>query len=152
MILIECYNDEEFIRQLGFRKRQYKHQLNKGEVVKGLKKESDISVGIVDEDLKANQPSDMRFYQTIKVVGSIRLKRRDEIRYIIEISPYLEEWLYGIAKRNKIMPENYGLPKKASNVPKKPDGKFKRFVNDLMNNQDHEIKTVKQWIIEVTSA
>jgi len=62
MILIECYNDEEFVKQLGFKKRQYKHELNKGEVVKGLKRESNIGVGIVDEDLEANQPSDMRFY------------------------------------------------------------------------------------------
>ncbi len=150
MILIECYNDEELVKQLGFRKKQYKHKANKPEVVKGLGKELGISVGIVDEDLKANQPSDMRFYQTIKVVGSIKLKRRDEIRYIIEISPYLEEWLYKIAKRNQIMPENYGLPKEPSKVLKKPDEIFRRFVNDLMNNQDHEIKTVKQWIIEVT--
>jgi len=98
MILIECNNDEELIKQLGFKNKQCKHELNKGEVVKRLKRESNISIGIVDEDKEADQPSDMKFYQTIYTVGSIKLKRKDSIRFLIEISPYLEEWIYRIAK------------------------------------------------------
>jgi len=41
------------------------------------------------------------------------------------------------------------LPKKASRISKKPDEKFKRFINDLIDNQDHEIDTMKQWIDEI---
>jgi len=83
MILIECYNDEELVKQLGFKKKQYKHKANKPEVVKGLKKESGISIGIVDEDKESDQPSDMRLYQTINTIGSIKLKKKDAIKFII---------------------------------------------------------------------
>jgi hypothetical protein len=148
MILIECYNDEELVKQLGFKKKQYKHKANKPEVVKGLKKESSISIGIVDEDQEANQPSEMRFYQTINVMGSIKLKKKDTTRFLIEISPYLEEWLYKIAKRNRIIPEDYGLPKVARKLPKKPNAKFQQFINDVIGNSDYEIEAMKQWITE----
>lgn len=148
MILIECYNDEELVKQLGFKKKQYKHMANKPEVVKGLKKGSGISIGIVDEDQEANQPSDVRFYQTIDMIGSIKLKKKDAIRFLIEISPYLEEWIYRVAGRNKIIPEDYGLPKAAHNLPKKPDHKFKEFLRVLIENNDLEIKTMRQWIME----
>jgi hypothetical protein len=128
MILIECFNDEELVKQLGFVKKQYRHERNKGEVVKRLKKEPSISIGIVDEDKEADQPGDMKFYHTIDTVGSIKLKRKDAIRFLIVISPYLEEWIYGVARRNKIIPEDYGLPKVAHRLPKKPDLKFKEFL------------------------
>ena len=148
MILIECYNDEELVKQLGFKKKQYKHKANKPEVVKGLKKESSISIGIVDEDQEANQPSEMKFYQTIDIMGSIKLKKKDTTKFLIEISPYLEEWLYKIAKRNRIIPENYGLPKEAHDLPKKPDAKSRRFIKDIIDNRDHEIEVIRQWITE----
>jgi len=148
MILIECYNDEELVKQLGFMKKQYKHERNKGEVVNRLKKEPSISIGIVDEDQKANQPSEMKFYQTIDMMGSIKLKKKDAIRFLIEISPYLEEWIYKVARRNKIIPEDYGLSKDAHKLPKKPDHKFKEFLKVLIENNDLEIKTMRQWIME----
>ena len=148
MILIECFNDEELVKQLGFKKKQYKHERNKGEVVNRLKKEPSTSIGIVDEDQEANQPSEMKFYQTIKVIDSIKLKKKDAIRFIIEISPYLEEWIYRVARRSKIIPEDYGLPKDAHKLPKKPDYKFKEFLKVLIENNDLEIKTMRQWIME----
>lgn len=91
MILIECFNDEELVKQFGFKNKQYKHMANKPAVVKEMMTESGI--GIVDEDKEANQPSDMKFYHTIETVGSIKLKKKDAIRFLIEISPYLEEWI-----------------------------------------------------------
>jgi hypothetical protein len=148
MILIECNNDEELVKQLGFKNKQCKHELNKGEVVKRLNRESNISIGIVDEDQEANQPGDMKFYHTIRTVGSIKLKRKDAIRFLIIISPRLEDWIYGIARRNKIIPEDYGLPKDAHEVSKKPDHKFKEFLKVLIENNDLEIKTMRQWIME----
>jgi exoribonuclease R len=148
MILIECNNDEELVKQLGFKNKQCKHELNKGEVVKRLKRESNISIGIVDEDKEADQPSDMKFYHTIDTVGSIKLKRKDSIRFLIVISPRLEEWIYGVARRNKIIPEDYGLPKVAHRLPKKPDHKFKEFLKVLIENNDLEIETMRQWIME----
>jgi hypothetical protein len=150
MILIECNNDEELVKQLGFKNKQCKHELNKGEVVKRLKRESNtsINIGIVDEDKEADQPDDMKFYHTIDTVGSIKLKRKDSIRFLIVISPRLEEWIYGIARRNKIMPEDYSLPKDAHKLPKKPDRKFKEFLKALIENNDPEIKTMRQWIME----
>jgi hypothetical protein len=148
MILIECNNDEELVKQLGFKNKQYKHELNKGEVVKRLRKESSISIGIVDEDQEANQPGDMRFYQTINTIGSIKLMKKDAIRFLIVISPRLEEWIYRLARRNKIIPEDYGLPKDAHKLPKKPDHKFKGFLKVLIENNDLEIKTMRQWIME----
>ena len=83
MILIECFNDEELVKQLGFVKKQYKHMANKPAVVKELRVESGI--GIVDEDKEADQPSDMKFYHTIDTVGSIKLKRKDSIRFLRQI-------------------------------------------------------------------
>lgn len=126
MILIECFNDEELVKQLGFKKKQYKHERNKGEVVKGLKKEPSISIGIVDEDQEANQPSEMRFYQTIDTMDSIKLKKKDTTKFLIEISPRLEDWIYGVARRNKIIPEDYGLPKMAHKLPKKTRSQIQR--------------------------
>ena len=146
MILIECFNDEELVKQLGFVKKQYKHMANKPAVVKGLRVESGI--GIVDEDQESDQPDDMKFYHIIDTVGSIKLKRKDSIRFLIVISPRLEEWIYIVARRNKIIPEDYGLPKEARKLPKIPDHKFKEFLKILIENNDSEIKTIRQSITE----
>jgi len=51
-------------------------------------------------------------------------------------------------RRNKIIPEDYGLPKAARKLPKIPDHKFKEFLKVLIENNDLEIRTMRQWIME----
>ena len=68
---------------------------------------------------------------------------------LIQISPYLEEWLLNRAKRNKIKPKKFNLPddpEKLHKIPKlKKNRNFQKFLEKLIDI-DTEIQTLKKWI------
>jgi hypothetical protein len=153
MIFLECNTDEFLIKRLGFSRKQISHQKCKGEVIKRVGKMA-TAVGVIDEDKPFGQSNELKKYKEKKSSGNIKLLQRgnDKQKRLIQISPYLEEWLLNRAKRNKIKPKDFNLP----DDPKKLHGltmleknkNFREFLQKLIDT-DPEIQTLKKWIKEV---
>jgi hypothetical protein len=155
MIVLECNNDEFLIKSLGFPGKRIAHQRCKGEVVKKVSKSS-TAIGIIDEDNKINEPREMKNYEQVsenKTNQGIKLFQRkaDKQKKLVQISPYLEHWLLNRAKRNKINPKDYNLPKDPKKLHLYPNigrnKNFQKFLKKLIDT-DPEIQTLKKWIEE----
>jgi len=153
MIFLECNNDELLIKSLGFQRKGISHERCKGEVVKKVGKSSS-AVGIIDEDIKANEPREMNNYMEVserKANRNIKLlqKKDDKQKILVQISPYLEHWLLNCAKRNKIKPKDFNLPDDPQKLHAMTNldrnKKFQEFLEKLIET-DTEIQTLKKWI------
>ena len=154
MIFVECHNDRELIYRMGFRPDQVEHEFGRSRVLNRMM-DAQKAVGVIDEDPQAGVPEYLREeYAEKDVVGKIRLlveKRNDE-KMIIEISPYLEKWLYDIAGRKKILPESFDLPidpeRLHSMSLKRNMQSYQRFLVALRKAKDDELSTLEKWIKE----
>lgn len=152
MIVLECNNDEFLVKNLGFSKKQVRHESCKGKVLKKIRI-TPHAVGMVDEDPQSTPPREMQEYIKIKSGEGIRLfrKKNDQKKKLVLISPYLEHWLLDRAKQNKIKPKDYALPdnpKKLHNITHAEKNKnFREFIRTLIS-ADKEIHTLKKWLEE----
>ena len=156
MIIVECYKDQALVYRMGFTPEQVVHEKGRSRVL-GRVEQEQKAVGIIDEDPFAGQPEYLKEYDEKDAIGKIKLLiRKDDdgervIRRAIQISPRLEDWLYAVAKRNKISPEKFNLPDdpgKLHNVPLRRDKNFRSFLIALNRVKDDEINTLKEWIGE----
>ncbi len=155
MILVECYKDQELMYRIGFTPDQVDHELGRSRVLARMDNEQK-AVAVVDEDPRSGEPEYLQGYAERDVAGKIRVLawKRDHKKRVIQISPYLEEWLYGVAGRNRISPESFGLPTDPEKLhamslrPGKNMQNFQRFVDALRDTKDDEINTLKEWIRE----
>lgn len=154
MIIIECYTDEFLVKSIGFPRRQIKHEGGKGKVMEIVKKK-DMTVGIIDEDPYSDQPSDLENYIEKDTRSTVKLliRKDDNSKRLIQISPYLEHWLLDRARQNRISPKDFGLPndpKELHSIPHvERNRNFHSFLNKLIEADD-EIDTLKKWIMEVS--
>ncbi|MDI6791677.1 MAG: hypothetical protein QME81_02245 [bacterium] len=77
-----------------------------------VEQEQKAVIGIIDEDPKAGRHPKMKEYNIqSKFTKAIRLLKRkdDEAKRLVEISPYLEDWLYARAYRDSKLLRK-GLP------------------------------------------
>jgi hypothetical protein len=152
MIVLECNNDEFFIKKLGFIGRLISHQRCKGEVVKKVGKIS-RAIGIIDEDDRTTEPKEIKKYMEHQAKGSITLfqRRNDKAKRLVQISPYLEHWLLKRARANKINPKDFNLPDNPKRLHDYPNLRrvknFDKFIKKLIDT-DTEIQTLKKWIEE----
>ena len=154
MIVVECHRDQALIYRIGFTPGQVRHAHNKSRVLWTVEKRQK-AIGIIDEDPDAGCSKYLREYDERSATGEIKLLiRKDDdgsriIRRAIQISPRLEDWLYGIAKRNKISPSGFGLPDDAAEMHDrslKGDKDFRRFLIELVKKKDDEINALRRWI------
>ncbi len=153
MIVVEGYSDKALVADMGFPGKRIKIGRDKGKVLESVKK-GQAAIGIIDEDPDSGQPSDLRNYVEKDSRSTIKLlvRKDDDSKRLIQISPRLEDWLYSRAQQNRIDPKSFDLPKcpedlhKILRVDKKED--FHRFLNELIEADD-EIDTLKKWISEV---
>jgi len=159
MIIVECYKDKALVHRIGFPGHQVRHAYNKSRVLWKVEQEQK-AVGIIDEDPFAGRSRHLKEYDERNVRGNIKLLIRNDddgervIRRIIQISPRLEDWLYGIAKRNHILPEEFNLPNdpdELHNLSLKRDKNFRRFLIELNRAEDDEVDMLKEWIREAIS-
>ena len=103
MILMECSLDEFLVKTLGYQRKQIKHEGGKGKVL-GILRKKDWAIGIIDEDPDTNQPSEINNYVDKDIKGRVKLmeNNKNNRKKIIQISPYLEDWLIFRAKQNQI--------------------------------------------------
>lgn len=156
MVIVECYKDRELMYRMGFIPDQVEHVFGKSSVLDKMKDEKKV-IGIIDQDIKAGKPKYLQDeYAERKTEGKIKLLiwKHDHKKRLIEISPYLEVWLYGVAGRNRILPEKYNLPPDPEklHVMSLRSGKnmqnFQRFLDALRRTGDDEINTLQEWIRE----
>ena len=153
MIIVECYRDQALVYRLGFVPQQVRHAHSKSKVI-GTVDCIQRGIGIIDEDPDAGRPRHLREYTKRTTVGRITLlvKEDDDGKRIIQVSPRLEDWLYTIAKRNKISPGEFGLPddprKLHSSSLRRDEGSFGRFLIALVKVKDEEIIRFTEWIKE----
>ena len=151
MIIVECYRDREWLYRTGFSNIRHAH--NKGRVLEAVDR-SRKAIGVIDEDPGSGRPKYLKEYEERGTKGGIKLlvKKGDDGKRIIQISPRLEDWLYGIAKRNEISPAGCGLPddpgRLHSSSLKRDMNEFQRFSIAVNRASDDEIDTFKKWIRE----
>jgi hypothetical protein len=153
VIIVECYRDQALVYRIGFTSDVVRHAHNKSRVLATLE-EIKRAIGVVDEDPWAGKSKYLKEYDEKENVGNIKLLiRKDETgKRIIQIAPRLEDWLYTIAKRNRIFPENFGLPDTPGELhsvsPQRDKENFRRFLIAVNRSKDKEINTLKRWIKE----
>lgn len=154
MIVVESYSDRALVADMGFPRKQIKIGGDKGRVIRSVRK-GQAAIGIIDEDPDSGQPSDLRknyIEKDSKHTIKLLVRKDDDGKRIIQISPRLEDWLYSRARQNQIDTKSFELPKypedlhKILRVDKKEN--FHSFLNKLIEADD-EIGTLKKWISEV---
>jgi hypothetical protein len=155
MIIVECYKDQALVYRIGFTPDRVRHAHNKSRVLWTVEKRQK-AVGIIDEDPSAGHPGYLKEYGEKDAIGRIKLliRRDDDGKRLVQISPRLEDWLYGIAKRNKILPNRFGLPDDPEELHSMSLGvgknreNFQKFVDELRGTKNDEISMLKRWITE----
>ncbi|MBU4220745.1 MAG: hypothetical protein KKA10_03840 [Euryarchaeota archaeon] len=152
MIIVECNLDEFFIKNIGFSKKKIKHESGKGDVLRIVNKKNNV-IGMIDEDPGKSQPVEMKQYKEKETMHTAKLFERkdDNGKKVIQLSPYLEHWLLHRARKNRISPNDFGLPEDPiefhdiTHIERKIN--FQKFLNELIQ-VDEEISTIKKWINE----
>jgi hypothetical protein len=159
MIIIECNNDKQLMHRLGFTEVRIRHAGHKSDVLKILTEVQKSSIGIVDEDDPTNQPKTLKQYEKIKE-KRIAAKRAITLwkhkysknKMLIIISPRLEDWIYEVAKRNKIFLSRYDLPDDPdilhNDSSKETDKGFRNLLIAIVKKGDWEINLMRKWIKE----
>jgi hypothetical protein len=153
MIVVECDKDQALMYRMSFVPDQVEHELGRSRVLAKVEKRQK-AIGIIDEDPQSRRPEYLEAYSEKNTSGKIRLLVRedDNEKWIIQISPRLEDWLCGIAKRNKILPEEFDLPTSPGELHRmslkvgKNRENFHRFLDALRRTKDNEIVTLREWI------
>jgi len=152
MIVVECDPDEFFIKSIGFSRKLIKHESGKGKVL-GIVGKKPHAIGIIDEDPNSSQPGEMKKYIEKEAMDTIKLliRKDDNGKRVIQISPYLEHWLLHRAKKNGISVKDFGLPDDPEELHDithiERNINFQNFLNELIKIDD-EIDAIKRWINE----
>ncbi len=143
MIIVECYNDKALVHRIGFSGDEVRHEFGRSRVLGRVEQEQKTVIGIIDEDPCAGQHPKMREYEPqSKWTGAIKLLKRkgNYTKRLIQISPRLEDWLYVVAKRNRISPKDFGLPddpEELHHLPRREDKDFRRFLIALNRTEQN---------------
>lgn len=152
MIVVECDPDEYLMKSMGFSRKKIKHESGKGDVLRIVRKNQKV-IGIIDEDPDSTQPLEIKKFKEQETMQTVKLlvRKDDPEKKLIQISPYLEHWLINRASKNKILPNDFGLPddpKEMHDIVHIERYKnFQSFLKKLIQ-EDNEIKMLKKWINE----
>lgn len=160
-MIVECYKDKALVHRIGFlRGDQVMHEFGRSRVLGTIEDEEKIkgkAIAIIDKDPQADDPECLQEEYTERdTIGKLRLfiRKNGGTKRIVQISPRLEDWLYGIAGRNKISPERFDLPNDPEELHNmslrlgKNMANFQRFLDALRRAKDDEINTLRRWIRE----
>lgn len=154
MVITECYKDKALVHRIGFPGDQIWHEFGRSRVLGKVEQSKKPVVGIIDEDPYAAKPPVMKEYTFQKEsTEAVKLLKRknDDTKRLIQICPRLENWLYIVARRNKVSPTQFGLPgnpEELHTVSLRNSGNFNKFLIVLNRAKDHEIDILKKWIKE----
>jgi hypothetical protein len=117
MILVECFNDESFLRGLGFPSRRIEHHASKGRVAKALEKKQGPAIALVDEDPGAGQPAYLQKFQEVEKPAGLRMRLlhcAPDQKWLVEVQPDLEPWIVETARLAKVSLKSHYLPDSSS--------------------------------------
>ncbi|MDB6073252.1 MAG: hypothetical protein JWO89_892 [Verrucomicrobiaceae bacterium] len=153
MIYLECYNDEAVVRGLGVSRRNIEHEPGKTMDAASLQVSRHAqAIGLVDQDPGAPLPPYLREFKVIEEVTKLRLVRyqhsKDE-KWLVEIQPDLEPWLYEAARAGGLKPKDYHLPENHRQLHDQPKVYAKRvteFVVALIKAGSPHLCQLQQWL------
>lgn len=153
MMYVECFNDYEILILLGFEyKKDFKHSLGKGSVLKDMKKTS-ISLGIIDEDDSRGIYPQLQDYPVVDTQFNLSLRRNNDTmnKVLIQIPENLEKWFTRISSDLGIDPSNYGILDsfgkfKKRYINREQKEKFRQFLIDIQGHGSFQM--LENWIQE----
>lgn len=153
MIHLECDNDEALVRGLGVPRKAITHHAGKPRVAKALQQAGQGHVvGLVDEDPGSNGPPYLKEFNVVDdfpELGLRRFKHRSSEKWLVEIRPDLEPWLYATAKQFGVPPSEHHLPenlKVLHDHPKPHAAKLAALVADLAGKGNPRLLKLKAWL------
>ena len=151
LIYVECNPDEALMQIFGFYKRNIKHSSGKTRIAKILEKNQG-QMALVDEDPDVipipyfNKPDFSLIKQEDGYVIKKDIKRE---HIIIEIQPYLEEWVINACREASVNIKEFNLPNDPNSLHHIINNnlrKFQNLVNELLNH-NCRIKKLKNDLI-----
>lgn len=139
LIYVECSPDELLIKLYGFYKRNIKHSYGKSRIGK-LLENNQGDLALIDEDPDGSPVpyfAKTKFDLIKQEKGYAIKKDLKRNHYIIEIQPYLEEWIVDACDEAKINIRDYNLPKdpiSLHNIINSNLKILKKLLEDLLNN------------------
>jgi len=154
MIFVECDNDEALLRGLGIPKARFDHHASKPRVAKALQKAAANSgaIGLVDQDPHAGPPPYLKEFVEVENAAGLglrRLKHRKDNKWLVEIQPDLEPWLYTTAKLADISPSTSHLPENYNVLHDHPKAHAKHlrdFVAGLLRRGNPRMTKLAEWL------
>ena len=109
MLFLECLPDETLARKLGCARRKVRHLAGKSRICKQLV-ETESSIGLLDEDPAAVQPS---YFDDLRVTSEqheIRVcQDQERNHWVIMLRPRFEEWLIRTTEFAGMKMSDFGL-------------------------------------------
>lgn len=152
MIFLECDNDEALVRGLGFPRKAFEHIPSKGRIAIRLKKAAKGTIGLVDEDPRSQPNPCLAQFAAVDTrpqLGLRRLHHRAENKWLVEIQPDLEPWLYGTAKNAGISLSKHHLPEDYKALHKNPKpfaSRLIEFVATIKATGSERMKVLAEWL------
>jgi len=153
MIYLECYNDEAVVRGLGVPKRHIEHEAGKSLVADAMLRSRQAQViGLVDQDPGAAPPPYLREFKPVDDKPQLRLVRYQhpkDGKWLVEIQPDLEPWLYEAAKATGLKPKDFHLPESYRALHDQPRVYAKRvteFVAALVKAGSAPLCQLQEWL------
>ena len=138
LIYVECYPDELLIQMCGFFKRNIKHSFGKSRIGKLLEKNQE-HIALVDEDPDGTPIPyfDRTNFSIVKQENGYAIKNDSRRGHtIIEIQPYLEEWILNACNDARVNIREYNLPNdpiSLHHVINSNLNKLERLLEELLN-------------------
>jgi hypothetical protein len=153
MIYLECDNDEAVVRALGIPRREIEHEPGKSLVAKALQASRDNkAIGLVDEDPGAAPPPYLKEFVLINDEPRLKLRRLQHPtsgKWLVEIRPDLEPWIYAAAEEVGLAPADFNLPPKPSQLHTQPKNYTKRlmaFIQAMEKSGCKRIAKLAEWL------
>lgn len=152
MIFVECDNDEALLRGLGFPRKAFEHIPSKGRIAIRLQKAKSGTIGLVDQDPGAQPNPYLARFSNVDSrpdLGLRRLHLPEEGKWIIEIQPDLEPWLYGAGKAAGIEPVRHFLPSDFKGLHRNPKPFAARlidFVAAIHATGSKPMQVLQEWL------
>lgn len=147
---MECFADVALARAVGVLRGQIRHEGDKGNVLKALRK-SAAGIGLVDDDGKGPRFGLLKEYREIELRHDLVLMNHADgsPRRVVIICPRLEDWLYARAKWSGLEPVRFGFPADADRLHSIPryerNPRFAEFLAEL-KERDPAFRDLARWI------
>jgi len=131
MLLLECSPDETLARKLGCARRKFRHLAGKSRICRQLV-ETKSSIGLLDEDPQAVQPSYLDDLQVTSEQHEIRVYQDPKRNHrVIMLRPRFEEWLIRTTEFAGMKMSDFGLSSGGNELHREINSRIRNLENLL---------------------